>query len=348
MKIFLSWSGKRSFELSNIIYKWIRSVLPFVHPWQSDKDIMASERWTLALAQELELSSFGIICITPENVNAPWINFEAGAIGKFLNNRVLPLLLDIEYCDLSEPFQQFQSVKTEKKGLHKLITSIYRHANHDEKTSVNNITQRFNNSWPKIESKLNHISKICSSSLQPFDRIYPCRADIIDWDAFNNRVSSMYWACGTSLAPINDRSLIDKFIKRNVTNIKILLPHTDPRCCSCLQLLEYNRVHKVGRKQEEDADSCYNSLVKNIEMQINRGRLSGHIGRYLRRYHGTMYSNITISEKEAFISFYDQTGSGDENITLHASKILNTIGYERIKRDFLNMWNANKCWGFSH
>jgi hypothetical protein len=48
----------------------------------SAEEIGKGERWSINLAKELESSNFGLVCLTPENVNAPWLHFEAGAILK--------------------------------------------------------------------------------------------------------------------------------------------------------------------------------------------------------------------------------------------------------------------------
>ena len=48
------------------------------------------------LTKALEGKRFGILCITPENQENPWIHFEAGALWKAdEERRVCPLLYDI-------------------------------------------------------------------------------------------------------------------------------------------------------------------------------------------------------------------------------------------------------------
>jgi len=48
----------------------------------SSNDIEKGTRWRSGLANELEQASVSIICLTPENLEAPWINFKAGALSK--------------------------------------------------------------------------------------------------------------------------------------------------------------------------------------------------------------------------------------------------------------------------
>jgi len=124
----------------------------------SQSDIAAGERWGTEVAKELEGSNFGIICVTRENVSAPWILFEAGALAKLMQEgRVIPLLLDIEFKDISGPLAQFQAKKVEKSGLNDVITSINRIATHpvpDERTA-----RLFDSLWPQFEARVAAIPK---------------------------------------------------------------------------------------------------------------------------------------------------------------------------------------------
>lgn len=81
VKVFLSWSGELSHKLACAFRDWLPSVLQSIVPYVSSEDIDKGARWSTDIAQELELSAFGILLITKENLNAPWINFEAGARG---------------------------------------------------------------------------------------------------------------------------------------------------------------------------------------------------------------------------------------------------------------------------
>ena len=64
----------------------------------------------LTVAKGLETCNFGVLCITRENLNSPWILFEAGALAESMQDeRVIPLLLDLDFKDLSGPLAQFQA-----------------------------------------------------------------------------------------------------------------------------------------------------------------------------------------------------------------------------------------------
>lgn len=127
MKIFISWSGERSEALAKALRDWFPLVLHYVEPWHSQSDIQAGERWSVEIAKELENCNFGVICISRENLNSPWILFEAGALAKSMQDgRVIPLLLDLDFKEVSGPLAQFQSKKADNVGMKELVTSLNR------------------------------------------------------------------------------------------------------------------------------------------------------------------------------------------------------------------------------
>jgi len=158
MKVFISWSGLRSKELANSLRDWLPMILHYVEPFVSDKDIAAGDRWAQTIAGELENSNFGIICITPENIDSEWILFESGALSKsMLDGKVIPLLFGLELSDLSGPLSQFQAQKVEETGIMDVIKAINNVA--ENKADEKIIDRSVPALWPELESALDKISK---------------------------------------------------------------------------------------------------------------------------------------------------------------------------------------------
>ncbi|MHA6880919.1 toll/interleukin-1 receptor domain-containing protein [Ralstonia pseudosolanacearum] len=156
MKVFISWSGKRSKAIANALRDWLPMVLQYVEPWVSDKDISAGERWAQAIAGELEASNFGIICITPENLHSEWILFESGALSKsMLDAKVIPLLFGLELSDLSGPLSQFQAQKMEKSGVMEIVKSINKIS--QTKTSEQIVGQLVPALWSHLQAAIESI-----------------------------------------------------------------------------------------------------------------------------------------------------------------------------------------------
>ena len=165
MKVFLSWSGDRSQIMANALREWLPLVLHFTEPWLSNHDINAGERWSAEVAKELEESNFGIICTTKDNVNAPWVLFEAGALAKSMEDgRVTPLLLDLDFKEISGPLTQFQAKKVDEKGLKELATSINKA--HGSSIPDEQLNRLFGALWSDLRDKIEEIPKISTPAKQ--------------------------------------------------------------------------------------------------------------------------------------------------------------------------------------
>ena len=96
MKVFVSWSGELSKEIAEVLKKWIPCIIQSVEVFYSPEDIEKGDNWDATISSELSECNYGIICLTPENTMAPWINFEAGAIAKSLDSKVSALMINIK------------------------------------------------------------------------------------------------------------------------------------------------------------------------------------------------------------------------------------------------------------
>ena len=81
----------------------------------SESDIDKGARWNSEISGQLEQADIGIICLTPENITAAWVNFEAGALAKLGGSRVCAYLHDLTEQGVKYPLAQFQSTKAEKE-----------------------------------------------------------------------------------------------------------------------------------------------------------------------------------------------------------------------------------------
>lgn len=126
MKIFLSWSGAKSHKVALALKNWLPSVIQSLEPYVSSENIDKGARWSTDIATELENSNFGILCVTRDNVDAPWLLFEAGALSKSISKaKVTPFLFDIKGSEiLNSPILQFQATVYQKDDIKKMLMSI--------------------------------------------------------------------------------------------------------------------------------------------------------------------------------------------------------------------------------
>ena len=161
MKVFLSWSGEYSKNVALILKEWLPLVIQTLEPYVSSEDIRKGSRWGASIGQELEVSNFGILCLTRENINAPWVNFEAGALAKSMDTAfVTPFLFGLKGSDIepSSPLLQFQYASYTKPELLKLVKDIYA-ATGSAVLDDQRLTRTFENWWPDLESKFNVLQK---------------------------------------------------------------------------------------------------------------------------------------------------------------------------------------------
>jgi hypothetical protein len=159
MKVFISWSGGKSKAVAEALYEWLPTVILTVRPWLSLADIDKGARWRAEVAGELEESQVGIICLTPDNLNAPWLLFEAGALSKIQQKSyVCTFLYNLEPTDVREPLAQFQHTLAQKDDVKKLVHTINR-AQGDKRFTDAQIDKAFERGWPELEENLNRVGK---------------------------------------------------------------------------------------------------------------------------------------------------------------------------------------------
>lgn len=135
---------------------WIPLVLHFAEPWLSTSDIKSGDRWGNEIAKGLQDSNFGIICVTRDNLEAPWLLFESGALAKSMEDgRVIPLRLDLDASDISGPLTQFQSEKADDEGIKRLISSLNKCAT--TPIADDRLARLFEPMWPDLKAKIEAI-----------------------------------------------------------------------------------------------------------------------------------------------------------------------------------------------
>ncbi len=161
MKIFISWSGDRSKAVAEALRDWLPSVIQILQPWISSEDVPKGSRWNVKIGHQLAEARVGIICLTRENITAPWVVFEAGALTKTTTIEetfVCTYLLDLEPDELIDPLAQFQATVAKKPDTLKLLRTI-----NDElkagKLPKDRLDKTFERWWPELEKSLDNIPK---------------------------------------------------------------------------------------------------------------------------------------------------------------------------------------------
>ncbi|WP_346397432.1 hypothetical protein [Pseudomonas syringae] len=125
MKVFISWSGSRSKAVAEVLSDWIKCVLQASEPWISTRHIDRGSLWFTEINEKLRDISVGIVCLTLDNKDKPWILFESGALAKGLStNRVCTFLVDLQPHDLTDPLAQFNHTTPDENGVWELVRTL--------------------------------------------------------------------------------------------------------------------------------------------------------------------------------------------------------------------------------
>jgi hypothetical protein len=160
MKVFISWSGNKSHKVALVFRDWLPSVIQSIEPYVSSEDIDKGARWSTDIAKELEDSNFGILCVTKENLDAPWLSFEAGALSKTIDKSfVNPFLFDIKRSEVKGPILQFQSTIFQKEDIKKLLGTLNK-ACGEGCIPETRLNKAFDVWFPTLEGELNKIKDV--------------------------------------------------------------------------------------------------------------------------------------------------------------------------------------------
>ena len=170
-KVFLCWSKDRSKAIAE---GWAK-LLPEIVSW---KPILSTEfqkgrEWSTTLRNDLNEAKTGIIFLTPENMAAPWIHFEAGALATAVGSRngeVFTYVYGFDPGKLAGPLSAYQSTVATKEDTRRLV--------HDVCVAMESEPppeEIYSSWWAKLEAVLDEIPAPAVTELVPgfaelFDR----------------------------------------------------------------------------------------------------------------------------------------------------------------------------------
>ncbi|WEX02764.1 hypothetical protein [Rhodococcus sp. RCBS9] len=155
LKIFISWSGDLAKGVAHVWHDLLREMFDRVTPWVSDIDIEAGARGLDEIKRELDGTLFGIVVVTPENQDAPWLNFEAGALSRSLSEastRVVPSLVNFSSpTQITSPLKQFQATLLNEDGVARVLKAVAGVVDADWPTKE----KAFTRMWPEYQTRFN-------------------------------------------------------------------------------------------------------------------------------------------------------------------------------------------------
>jgi hypothetical protein len=180
MRVFVSWSKRLSHGLAQALHEWLPEVIHEIDPWMSSEDISKGQRWGAEIGAQLEATSEGIICVTPDNVNEPWLNFEAGALAKSLNDaKVRPVLLDLQPSEVTGPLTQFQATHaTDRADMLKFVRSLNEGC--ERPLTDQRLEKSFDRAWGEFAAKVQQIPRGGRTARSPARDVGEMVSEILD------------------------------------------------------------------------------------------------------------------------------------------------------------------------
>lgn len=162
MRVFLSWSGERSKRLADALVELLPEIVHGIKPWMSEQSLELGKNWRVELVRELKETEFGLLCLTRENVTAPWLLFEAGLLASSSSSgRVIPYQLGkLSVGEVPPPLSDFQGVAATKKGTWELVVSLNNAL--DNRADGERLKRRFDQWWPALHDRIVEISSSIS------------------------------------------------------------------------------------------------------------------------------------------------------------------------------------------
>lgn len=125
-KIFLCWSKSRSKAIAVAWASLLPHIIKDVQPVLST-EFQKGKDWQKLLRQALNDARTGIVFLTPENVDAPWIHFEVGALATAVGNPdqdVFTYVYGFDPGRLAGPLSIYQSTVATKEDTHRLLLGL--------------------------------------------------------------------------------------------------------------------------------------------------------------------------------------------------------------------------------
>ena len=225
MKVFISWSGETSKAIAETLRNWLPSVVQAIKPYYSPDDITKGSRWSIEISKELEECKVGLLCLTADNLEAPWVMFEAGALSKSLSAaRVCPLLFGVDPSDIKGPLVQFQAAPFARDEMKKAVRMMNQELGASA-LAPDVLDSVFDMWWPKLEGA---ITAILSKAHAPSKHRIRSERDILDEILARVRVTSS----DPSRSPISPDAVQD--LLSGLERLEIDLSHRHATDCGDL------------------------------------------------------------------------------------------------------------------
>lgn len=144
--------------MADALHWWLPNVLQVLKPFVSQQDIDKGARGELVIGNELADTNVGIVCLTPENLQKPWVLFEAGALSKTANAYLCTFIHELTPAQIERPLGAFQHTKNEKEDIRKLCVTLNKLLS-PHNLEMQRLNETFDLWYPSLEERMAKMPK---------------------------------------------------------------------------------------------------------------------------------------------------------------------------------------------
>lgn len=151
--LFLSWEGDESKCIAKQLKNLMEGIFyPTLKSYMSAVDAPLGKRGVEDLSRQLSECNYGVCLVNKENVRAPWIHYEAGAIAKESPiSRLIVLLLDNDPgCIKGTPLQDFKYCFLTYDGILEIVETMIDICGLSREKKI--FIDRLNDKWSEFET----------------------------------------------------------------------------------------------------------------------------------------------------------------------------------------------------
>lgn len=163
-KIFLCWSKHRSRAIATAWATLLPEIINDIHPVVST-EFQKGKEWSKLLRKDLDEARAGIVFLTPENVDAPWIHFEAGALATAVGHRdgdVFTYIYGLDPGRLAGPLSAYHSTVATKDDTERLVRDLCASLKREPPDQT-----LYSAWWLKLEKALDNVPGVGISEIVP-------------------------------------------------------------------------------------------------------------------------------------------------------------------------------------
>ncbi len=367
MKLFISWSGVLSEKIAEAFKELLYGVSPRnVQAFLSSSDVKSGEEWFRRIRRELVRASGVVVCLTPQNLRAPWIFLEAGAIGhKLPQSRVFVLLGGVLLRDVPKPLDAFQVTPLDRSKMLRLIKDILA-AKSTAALKDAQIVSLFNEHWPAFEKATSEALAVHGKEPGPtvdgIVRFFSTRAELK-----NQEGSSNWWETGFFSPSRHPKRvlLMSQLMRPTFKNERICRTIVkwcrDDHCEMRLIFLSPSRPELpqslcVGKGIKTlERPSCVvdpgqmlpywiNDTIENLRERVLSQIPDDQRKPSIRFAHCNLPYCMNVIDDEMYVSFYGTQPEGDDQPTIRIARGGNespSPAFHAFEEEFQRIWNEH-------